>query len=109
MKTQTLGPAFKRAHIPLWVTVQDVDSMLHYMNYAYSVRLELAEWIARRFSLAFRAGQRDIPAIITSAADVKRMLYKMGYCETRVVELSALILDNLAGLYAKGQSRKQLH
>lgn len=108
MQISSMQNAYNKCGIVLWVTPDEIRGWLRRMNYADSVCIELSEWIARKMSMTFSAGQRETkpPTIIKS--DLLRMLKKMGYCVSYANELATYIYDLLPALYAKGQSRKNV-
>lgn len=109
MGLSLLQSAYKRCGAVLWVTPCEISTRLWGRNYAQSVRQELSEWIARKMSMTFVAGQREAKPPVIQAADLMRMLDKMGYCEPNAREITAMVMDVLPLLYTKGQSRKNLH
>lgn len=94
--------AFKRKGIPLWVPPSEVDSYLRYDNWSEQICIELREWFARVWSMAFAAGYRNVVQPQISKADVCRQLGKMGYAPRNAGTLADMLVGNLPGLYKKG-------
>ena len=96
--------AFEKRGLPLWVPPSEVDSYLGSKNWSQQICIELREWFARVWSMAFAAGYRKVqqPRVIRS--DVYRTLIKMGYASHRSNELADMLVDGLPGLYTKGMS-----
>lgn len=108
MQALPIHAAYDKRNAVLWVTPADIQGALHRMKYGRAIQYELGEWIARKMSMAFVAGQRGTAAPADGRADVVRMLTKMGYLPEYVAEISDYIAGLLPALYAKGQSRATL-
>lgn len=101
-----MGAAYAKVGAPLWVPPSEVEHYLRCQNWSGDIALELCEWFARVWSMAFVAGVRGAKRVRIDSATVARMLDKMGYASTRAEELAALLVDGVPLLYAKGQSRR---
>lgn len=110
MSQQTIDAAMMEAYAkvgaPLWVYPSEAEHYLRCDNWCGEVAHELGEWFARVWSMSFVAGMRGVKPVAVVAADVERMLTKMGYSWPDSEILSKLLLDNVPLLYAKGQSRR---
>lgn len=104
----TMRAAFASRSLPLWVTPQEAADTLRYRNWSEQIALELGEWFARIWSMAFAAGYRGREPLVPRREDVLRMLGKMGYAPGRSTELAALMLDNIEGLHRKGCQRRTM-
>lgn len=91
-----------------WVSPDEMESYLRYRKYSQTVCIELSDWIARMFSMAFAAGQRGVKSPVVTEASVLTTLAKMGYSQLRAQEIASIIMENFPGLYAKGQARTSL-
>lgn len=100
--------AYKKVGAVLWVPPDEIASYLRYKNFSRPIALELSDWIARMFSMAFVAGQRGVKRPVVTEASVLTTLSKMGYSTLRAQEITSIIIENLPGLYAKGQTRTAL-
>lgn len=100
--------AYKAVGIPLWVTPQEVVDSLRREHWSEQISLELGEWFARVWSMAFAAGYRGIKPFAPPREHVVRVLKKMDYAPARVLELTGMLLDNIDGLYRKGCERRDV-
>ena len=98
--------AYAKVGVPLWVPPSEVEHYLCCHNWSEPIALELCEWFARIWSMAYVAGLRGATAARIEELTVARMLRKMGYASTRVRELTTLLTEGLPLLYAKGQSHR---
>lgn len=105
---RAMRAAFASRDLPLWVTPQEAANTLSYRNWSEQFALELGEWFARIWSMAFCAGYEGREPFVPLRGDLVRMLGKMGYGPTRAEELEALLLDNIEGLHRKGCRRSHL-
>ena len=108
MRDRMMGTAFKRMGLPLWVPPTEAYDFLRAQRWSEAIALELSEWFARVWSLAFAAGYKDAPFRAVDVGHAQRMLGKMGYDHTRRDELAAALVEGLPGLYVKGQQRRAL-
>lgn len=100
--------AYAKVGVVLWVLPDEMGSYLRYRKYSQTVCIELSDWIARMFNMAFAAGQRSVKSPVVREASVLTTLAKIGYSQPRAQEIASIIMDNLPGLYAKGQARTSL-
>lgn len=100
--------AYAKVGAVLWVPPDEMECYLRYRKYSQAICIELSDWIARMFSMAFVAGQRGIKPPVVTESGVLTTLAKMGYSPPRAQEIATIIMDNLPGLYAKGQTRTSL-
>lgn len=98
-----MSSAFQRKGIPLWVLPSHVDGYLLYDRWHEQIRIELREWFARVWSMAFAAGYRNVTPPRINRADVQRQLSKMGYAPNKAETLADMLISGLPGLYNKGQ------
>lgn len=94
--------AYTRRGIPLWVPPSEADSYLRYRNWSEQICIELRDWFARKWSMAFAAGYRKVAPPKVERSDVYQMLSKMGYAADRANELADILVDGLPGMYKKG-------
>ncbi len=94
--------AFSLKGLPLWVPPSEVDSNLRYSNWSEQIIVELRDWFARKWSMAFAAGFLNLAPPKAIRPDVLRMLLKMGYSQERSSELADMLVDGLPGMYNKG-------
>lgn len=100
--------AYKAQGVPLWVSPQEAADILRYRSWSEQIALELGDWFARTWSMAFAAGYKDHKPFVPSRTNVLRMLAKMGYAPERAQELAGTLLDNIEGLHRKGRQRRHL-
>lgn len=96
--------AYAKRGIPLWVPPSEVHSYLGCKNWSEEICIELREWFASVWSMAFAAGYRKVPPPKINRADVYQSLSKMGYTNGRANELANMLVDGLPGLYKKGMT-----
>ena len=104
----TMQAAYRSAGVPLWVSPQEAADSLRYAHWSDQISLELGEWFARVWSMAFVAGYRGVRPFAPSREHVLRVLGKMGYAPARALELAGILLDDIDGLYVKGSQRRDL-
>lgn len=100
--------AYKAMGIPLWVTPHEAADFLRAQRWSKQISLELGDWFARAWSMAFAAGYKGIKPFAPRREAVLRMLMKMSYSPARAQELAGLLVDNIDGLYRKGCERRSL-
>jgi hypothetical protein len=105
---QVMRAAYKAVGVPLWVTPQEAADTLRHYRWSQPICLELGEWFARVWSMAFASGYRGRAPFTVDRDHVLRLLSRMGYGPARAAELASVLLDNLQGLYTKGCERRYL-
>jgi hypothetical protein len=105
---QTMRAAYKAVGVPLWVTPQEAADRIRAQHWSEQISIELGQWFARIWSMAFASGYRGLKPLSLSRLHVLRVLSKMGYESTRAAELADLLLYNLDGLHTKGCERKTM-
>lgn len=104
----TMRAAYKAAGVPLWVSPQEASDRLRYGHWSEQISIELGQWFARIWSMAFAAGYLGLKPFSPSRTNALRMLSKMGYAPNRATELADLLLYNLDGLHRKGCERQSM-
>lgn len=105
---QTLRAAYKAVGVPLWVTPQEAADRIRALHWSEQISIELGQWFARIWSMAFASGYLGLKPLTLSRLHVLRVLSKMGYDANRATELADLLLYNLDGLHAKGSERQTI-
>jgi hypothetical protein len=100
--------AYAKAGIPLWVPPSAARDFLRTQDWSDLIAVELCEWFARVWSMAFAAGYGDLKPACIDWASACTLLLKMGYSSSRARELADLLVNGLPGLRAKGASRRAL-
>lgn len=105
---QSMRAAYKAVGVPLWVTPQEAADSLRYKGWSAQISLELGDWFARIWSMAFATGYKALKPFAPTRDHVLRMLSKMGYAPAPAQELAGLLLDNIEGMHRKGSQRRNL-
>lgn len=100
--------AYKAVGVPLWVSPDEAADSLRYQRWSEQISLELGEWFARMWSMAFAAGYKGLKPFAPKREHVLRMLAKMGYAPQRASELASFLLDDIEGFHRKGCARRRL-
>lgn len=104
----TMRASFKRVGVPLWVPPLEAADFLRREGWAGPIALELAEWFARLWSMAFASGYLRLSPYEVPSDHVLRLLVRMKYHPVIAAELSTLLLGAMPGMYRKGCQRRSV-
>lgn len=105
---QAMRAAYKAVGVPLWVTPQEAAERIRAQRWSEQISIELGQWFARIWSMAFASGYRGLKPRYLSRLHVLRVMSKMGYEPDCAAELADLLLYYLDGLHAKGRARQNM-